>query len=116
MIDGDITRFIDQLYYGQEIVFLYKGKKYFIQGWYDQDKKTATMVLEDVNEQQFTGYLWECHADKMDQCANAFLFGLEKFGWNEKGGLPNVPVNIFCYAILLNHPLWKLFQVYLLSL
>ncbi len=73
MIDGNITEFIDQLYYGQEIVFLYKEKKYFIQGWYDQDKKTATMVLEDVNEQQFNGYLWECHADKMDQCANAFL-------------------------------------------
>ena len=29
MIDGKITEFVDQLYYGQELVFLYKGKKLY---------------------------------------------------------------------------------------
>ena len=45
MIDGKITEFIDQLCYGQELVFVYKGKKYFVQGWWNDDRTLATMVL-----------------------------------------------------------------------
>lgn len=73
MIDGNITEFIDQLYYGQEIVFIYKGKKYFIQGWWSEDKSETTMVLTEVNEKPFEGYIWEYHSDKMSDCAEAFL-------------------------------------------
>lgn len=73
MIDGNITEFIDQLYYGQEIVFIYHEKKYFVQGWWSDDKSEATIVLTEVNEKPFEGYLWEYHADKMAACAEAFL-------------------------------------------
>ena len=73
MIGGTITEFIDKIYYGQEIVFLYKGKKYFIQGWWSDDRTSATMVLEDVYEGPFTGYKWEYHSDKMRTCAEVFL-------------------------------------------
>ena len=73
MIDGKITEFVDQLYYGQELVFLYKGKKFFVQGWWNDDRTMATMVLEEVSEEPLTGYLWEHQSDKMSKCAEAFL-------------------------------------------
>ena len=50
MIDGTINEFIDMLYYGEEIVFTYKNRKYFIQGWYNKKEEKATMVLDDVTE------------------------------------------------------------------
>lgn len=49
MINGKFTEFIDQLYYGQELVFLFNEKKYFLQGWWNEDRST-TMVLEDVSD------------------------------------------------------------------
>lgn len=73
MIDGKLSEFIDQLYYGQEIVFLYNKRKYFIQGWWSADKSTTTMVLEDVSDGAPEGYLWEHHAENMRKCAEAFL-------------------------------------------
>ena len=73
MIDGNITEFINQLYYGQESVFIFRGKKFFVQGWWSDDKSETTMVLTAVNEKPFEGYLWEYHADKMASCAEAFL-------------------------------------------
>ena len=73
MINGNITDFIDQLNYGQEIVFLYKDRKYFIQGWWNDDKTETTLVLTEENDEPFTKYLWECHAIKMSDCADAFL-------------------------------------------
>lgn len=73
MISGSITDFIDQLYYGQEIVFVYKRKKYFIQGWWSDDKRMTTMVLEDVSDDAAEGYIWEHHASNMRECAEAFL-------------------------------------------
>ncbi len=73
MINGKMTEFIDQIFTGQEIVFLYNGKKYFIQGWWDDATNSATMVLEEINGQPFANYLWEYHADTMTICAEAFL-------------------------------------------
>ena len=73
MIDGKLTEFIDALYYGQEVVFSYRGMKYFIQGWWSDDKTEAVLVLEEVREGPFTGYLWEHHDDTMAKCAEAFL-------------------------------------------
>ncbi|MBO5513913.1 MAG: hypothetical protein J5961_04925 [Mogibacterium sp.] len=73
MIDGNITEFIDQLYYGQEIVFIYKEKKYFIQGWWNDARSETTMVLTEVSDHPFEGYMWEHHANKMPACAEAFL-------------------------------------------
>ena len=73
MIGGNISEFIDQLYYGQEIVFIYNGKRYFIQGWWSDDKTTATLVLDCPTENQFTHYMWKHHASKMSECVDAFL-------------------------------------------
>lgn len=73
MINGNITEFIDQLYYGQEIVFVYNEYRYFIQGWWSDNKKEASMVLTDMESDPSSGYLWEYHSDSMKECAEAFL-------------------------------------------
>ncbi len=33
MIKGNITEFLDKLYYGGELLFEYQGITYFLQGW-----------------------------------------------------------------------------------
>lgn len=33
MIDGNVNEFVDNLYYGAEMYFIFEDKKYFIQGW-----------------------------------------------------------------------------------
>lgn len=38
MINGNAKEFIAGLYYGDERFFTYKGKKYFIQGYYENNK------------------------------------------------------------------------------
>ena len=49
MINGDVNEFVDGLYYGDERIFLYNGKKYFIQG-YGVDGK-PTLFLETGSRQ-----------------------------------------------------------------
>ena len=53
MKNGNITDFLDHLYLGEEIVFEYEGKKYFIQGWWAEDKSGATIVLDFVENLEF---------------------------------------------------------------
>lgn len=33
MKNGDVREFVDHIYYGDELWFLYQGKKYFLEGW-----------------------------------------------------------------------------------
>lgn len=44
MIDGNPYRFIEVAYTGQDIVFLFNGKKYWFQG-YTLDDKTVHMEV-----------------------------------------------------------------------
>lgn len=39
MIDGNVNEFVDNLYYGSEMYFIFRGKKYFIQGNMSHGKK-----------------------------------------------------------------------------
>lgn len=73
MIDGDINEFVDQIQYGSEIVFIYQNKKYFIEGWWNKEITETTMVLMEVNNEPFDGYIWEYHSDSMGKCAEEFL-------------------------------------------
>lgn len=73
MIDGNIKEFIDQLYFGQELVFIYEGKKYFIQGWWSDDYRETTMQLIEITDDPSSETLWEFHSSKMSSCAEAFL-------------------------------------------
>ena len=71
MKNGDFTDFLDQLYYGGELVFEYAGSKYFIQGWTEKDQ--SVMVLDHVCKDEFKQYLWTHEARTMKECAEAFL-------------------------------------------
>ena len=40
MINGNVNEFVDHIYYGDELIFSYKGKKYFLQGFKENNKCT----------------------------------------------------------------------------
>ena len=71
MKNGEIKDFMDQLYYGEELVFEYDGTKYFLQGWTEND--LCTMVLDIVSQKEFQNYLWKHEAKTMKECAEEFL-------------------------------------------
>ena len=71
MINGDITEFIDKLYYGEELLFEYDGKEYFLQGW--TNSLDATMVLDIHDGKPFADYLWKCIRPSIRECAEEFL-------------------------------------------
>lgn len=73
MIGGKYTEFIDLLSYGEELVFVFRENKYFLQGWWSDDNTQATMVLAAIDGKDFDGYLWETHQDRMSKCADLFL-------------------------------------------
>lgn len=82
MINGDITEFIDKLYYGEELWFEYAGKEYFLQGW--ANPPDATMVLDIQDGKPFKDYLWKCIRPSMRECAEEFL---NSKLWGEKNFL-----------------------------
>ena len=48
MINGDTTEFIDKLWSGEELIYVYNGKKYFSQGY-----------ITDNGENVFELQMWE---------------------------------------------------------
>ncbi|MEG0919193.1 MAG: hypothetical protein RR967_01820 [Anaerovoracaceae bacterium] len=44
MINGDVKEFVDKLYYGDELIFLYKNQKFFLQGFLEDDGKCTTYL------------------------------------------------------------------------
>lgn len=82
MIDGNITEFIDKLYYGEELLFEYHNKLYFIQGWIEDG--LAYMVLDEQCNKPFENYLWECKKDSLRECGDSFL---DAKLWNDKNFL-----------------------------
>ena len=71
MINGNITEFLDKVYYGEELFFEYQGIDYFLQGW-NKDGE-AVMVLDILNQAPFKEYMWECSKASMTECAEEFL-------------------------------------------
>lgn len=63
MINGNPNEFIDGLYYGDERFFLYKGKKYFIQGYKEKFEKPLIEVCEIECDD---GMYWKVYSDKDD--------------------------------------------------
>ncbi len=55
MINGNITEFLDKVYYGEELFFEYQGIDYFLQGW-NKDGE-AVMVLDILNQAPFKEYM-----------------------------------------------------------
>lgn len=70
MKNGNLNEFINGLYYGDEMLFVYDKTKYFIQGWTQNDK--CYMFL-DVPDKKQENYVWQYEAKTMKECAEAFL-------------------------------------------
>ena len=79
MINGNINDFIDKITYGDEVIFTYQGKKFFIQGYRENDVDGKCILYLSQLEPPVDGY-----------------FGVYK------GGERLYPVNEF-----LNTPIWN---------
>jgi hypothetical protein len=70
LINGNLTEFIDKLYYGDELWFTYNGTKYMIQGL--SEDGTYNLYLF-VPYSEGTGYMWECKGTKETYPVKEFL-------------------------------------------
>lgn len=70
MINGNVDKFIEGLHYGDERFFLYKGKKYFIQGYCGDDKNP---ILEIYQIECDDGLHWIARSD------NDYAFPVKAF-------------------------------------
>lgn len=61
MINGDPREFIDGLHYGDERIFLYDGRKYFIQGYVTENGPLIEMFGLDPDNFDF---YWKVYSDK----------------------------------------------------
>ena len=57
MKNGNLTEFVDKLYYGEELEFEYLGKRYFLQGW--SEDNSSRMTLDAIDQGPFEKYVWE---------------------------------------------------------
>ena len=70
MINGDLGVFLDRLNCGEELLFVFEGKKYFVQGWTkDGTKHMECWLYEEASKP----YLWERDSDSMAENAKDFL-------------------------------------------
>ncbi len=79
MIDGNVSEFVDNLYYGTEMYFIYSEKKYFIQGWVKDSIHTLVLDYDyetekyDPNDPNCNKYVWEYKSEDPAECVKAFL-------------------------------------------
>ena len=78
MIDGNVTEFVDNLYYGSEMYFIFRGKRYFIQGWYRHSIHYLVLDYDHQNNEvpegyKFNGYIWEHQSKDPSECVKVFL-------------------------------------------
>ena len=71
MKNGNLSEFVDKLYYGEELEFEYNGKRYFLQGW--TESGSSRMTLDEISEVPFESYVWECDRSSMRKCAEEFI-------------------------------------------
>ncbi len=79
MIDGNVNEFVDNLYYGSEMYFIFRGKKYFIQGWVEDSIHHLTLDYDyeteafDPDNLECNTYIWEHSSKDSKECVQAFL-------------------------------------------
>ena len=72
MKNGNITEFMDKLYSGEELNFIYDGKEYFLQGWTEEDGRSK-MTLDVIEHKPFECYVWESEQNNIRNCADDFI-------------------------------------------
>lgn len=70
MINGSPNEFIDRLYTCQDTVFIYKGVKYWFQG-YMPDDNTVHMEVFQVDPAK-DGYVWEYDGNSISEGQDLF--------------------------------------------
>ena len=70
MINGNYKTFVDNLYYGYEMNFSYKDKKFFIEGW---RKKGIFKIMLIQFVPWLKDYLWTYESKETSECVKAFL-------------------------------------------
>jgi len=70
MINGNPHDFIDTVYSGQDIIFVFHGIKYWFQGYTDNGKSHME-IFQYVPSSD--GFLWIHDDDSMLKCLEAFL-------------------------------------------
>ena len=85
MINGNVQAFIEGLYYGDERFFLYNGMKYFIQGYYENEKPILVLYVLEPADNDFK---WQAISDNNDypvaEFENAKIWGGKSFWEAEK--------------------------------
>ncbi|MBQ5969873.1 MAG: hypothetical protein IJL52_07115 [Clostridia bacterium] len=79
MIGGETKSFIEGLNIGKEMVVLFNGERFLVQGWWENNQ--AHIVVDNLDKPHQNEYLWSFYGDNMSQCADAFL---EAKIWNNK--------------------------------
>ena len=75
MINGDVNDFIDGLYYGDERFFIFKGSKYFLQGYYVEGKPMLELyVLKPADSNFEWRAISENESYPVPEFENAHLF------------------------------------------
>ena len=54
MKNGDVREFVDHIHYGDELWFLYDGKKYFLEGWTNNGNLDLCLYEMADNGEQHT--------------------------------------------------------------
>ncbi len=70
MINGNPHEFLDVLYTGQDIVYIFKGIKYWFQG-YTTDSGFHMEIIQ--HEPSSDSYLWKHDDVSSENCKDAFL-------------------------------------------
>ena len=72
MINGDPHDFVDVAYTGQDIIFVFRGVKYWFQGYTNFETHISHMEVFQYQPPS-EDYIWEIDSDSMEKCLEAFL-------------------------------------------
>lgn len=71
MLNGDVTEFVDRIHYGDELIFMYNGQKFFLQGFLEDDGICTTYL--DRWEPPADDYIWVGRGDSKNFPVEEFL-------------------------------------------
>jgi hypothetical protein len=83
VINGDINKFVECLFLGEELDIVFEGKTYLMEGGYDENKVAEMFVEEyDNNNHENDHVIFETTSTKdLKECVEKFL---EAPIWNGK--------------------------------
>ena len=70
MINGNVTEFVARIHYGDELIFQYKGQKFFLQGFLEDGVCTTYL---DRWEPPANDYIWIGKGDSKNFPVKEFL-------------------------------------------